>query len=640
MCGITGIYSLGEIVNPAVLSAMTDSLRHRGPDYSDTYINKDRTVGLGHTRLSIIDLSERANQPMASDDHRIQVSYNGEIYNYKEIQKELCSKGHVFKTTSDTEVLIKSYEEWGIECIHKFVGMFSLAIWDGRSNKLYLARDRVGIKPLYYYKEKNLFLFGSELKALMKHPDFSKRISMDGLALFLRYDYIRSPYTIFENTFKLEPGHYLCLHNGQLEKHRYWDISESYNAEPYNICEEEACEMFEETMLDSLRYRLVSDVPVGIFLSGGVDSSIVATLLQKNTPEPFKTFTIGFDEEKYNEAKWAKQLAQYLGTEHMEFHVSEDVALETVSRIPSIYDEPFGDSSSIPTCILSKLAREHVKVVMSGDGGDELFCGYKHYTKSLRLVDGISRTPKVIQNGLKTALSLLNVNRFEYAGKRLGLSSLTKRRKSYERNRAALLSIIKRDMPAMYRNRLGTWSPEDFPNIFKDGWSFEDKTFNADFAAVKNGDLLTQMLYADFNVWLPDDILTKIDRASMSTGLEAREPFLDHRLVQLASRIPPNLKYRNGENKYLLKRVLSRHIPAELYERPKKGFGSPVDSWLRGKLRPLVEHYLSAEETRKSGVFNSDEISKWKDRFYNHSSTGPRRIWNLLMFQMWYERWH
>lgn len=640
MCGITGIYSQSIPVDPSILWSMTRTLSHRGPDDSGTYVSEDGAVGLGHTRLSIIDLSERGRQPMASDDGRIQVSYNGEIYNYRELREELRSMGHVFRTGSDTEVLVRSYEQWGIECLHRFIGMFALAIWDGRENKLYIARDRVGIKPLYYYMENGLFLFGSELKAIMKHKDFSKRISMEGLALFLRYDYIRSPYTIFENTFKLEPGHYLCLYGGQMEKRRYWDITESYNMRPYDMCEEEACKMFEEIMVDSLKYRLVSDVPVGLFLSGGIDSSLMAMLLQKNISTPLKTFTIGFDDENYNEAGWAAKLADYLGTEHVESYVSEDEAIKTVSQIPSIYDEPFGDTSSVPTCAVSKLASEHVKVVMSGDGGDELFCGYNHYIKCMYLANMIEKVPGVVQSGLKAALSGLSVGRFEAVGRTLGISSLKKRRNSYDRNRGTLLKIIEKDMPEMYRCRRGTWAPECLPGLFKEAYQFHDETFDENFSAIESGDLLTQMLYTDFCVWLPDDILAKVDRASMSVGLEAREPFLDHRLVQFASRIPLGLKYRNGESKYLLKRVLSRHIPRELYERPKKGFSSPINKWLRGRLRPLVEEYLGVDAVRKSGVFNPDEISLWTEKFYKDFPVAPSRIWNLLMFQMWYDRWH
>ena len=640
MCGITGICSLGKTVNPVVLSAMTDALSHRGPDDSGTYVSEDGKVGLGHTRLSVIDLSQRGRQPMASDDGRIRVSYNGEIYNYREIRKELRSRGHVFRTDCDTEVLLRSYEQWGMECLYRFIGMFALAIWDGGKDSLYLARDRVGIKPLYYYREDGLFLFASELKSIMKHPDFSQRISTEGLALFLRNDYVASPYTIYENTFKLEPGHYLCLRNGHLEKCRYWDVTESYNAEPYDIGEEEACEMLEELLVDSLRHRLVSDVPVGLFLSGGIDSSLVATLLRKNFSEPLKTFTIGFSEEEYNEAGWAKKLARHLGTEHVEAYVSEKQAAEAVFDIPSIYDEPFADSSSIPTCAVSRLAREHVKVVMSGDGGDELFCGYTHYSKFLRFVEKIEKTPGILRNALKTALMGLSVGRFETLGKVPGLRSLARWNRSYARKRASILGVINGDMAEMYRRRTETWAPEDMPGFFEKTGGVHGEMFDADFAAIESADLQTQMLYADLNTWLPDDILTKVDRASMSTGLEAREPLLDHRVVSLSARIPKNLKYRDGESKYLLKKLLSRHIPEELYLRPKKGFGIPTDKWLKGEFKPLVKEYLGEDMIRKSGVFNPAEISRLTYKFYEDSSVGHTQIWNLLMFQMWHERWH
>ena len=638
MCGITGIYSPNTPVNPSVLSAMTDVLSHRGPDDSGTYVSGDGKVGLGHRRLSILDLSERGRQPMASDDGRIQVSYNGEIYNYRELREELRSKGHIFRTDCDTEVLIRSYEEWGMECLHRFVGMFALAIWDGRKDRLYLARDRVGMKPLYYYMQDGLFLFASELKSMTRHPGFPGRISPDGLALFLRYDYVRSPYTIYENTFKLEPGHYLCLENGEIEKHRYWDITEFWNMEPYDMDEDEAADMFEEIMADSLRYRLISDVPVGLFLSGGIDSSLAAVLLGKNVSAPLKTFTIGFHDKKYDEAGWAAELADYLGTEHIESYISEDEVMEIVSEIPSIYDEPFADTSSIPTCAVSKLASEHVKVAISGDGGDELFCGYNHYVKCMRMARVIEKTPGIAKKVLEASLGVLNVARFKTLGKISGLDLLRKRVSAYEKNRATLLNIISGDMAEMYRRRMGTWAPEALTDLFGKPSRVSDETFSESF--VEGGELLTGMLSADFSVWLPDDILAKVDRASMSVGIEAREPFLDHRLVQFAASLPLDLKYRDGEGKYLLKKVLSRHLPKELYERPKKGFASPVGDWLRGGLRPLVKEFLSPETVRRGGIFNAAEVSRQMEEFYGDPFARPKRIWNLLIFQMWYDRWH
>ena len=628
------------MIDPSVLRSMTDSLRHRGPDDSGTYVSEDRKVGLGHTRLSILDLSERGRQPMGSDDGRIQVSYNGEIYNYREIREELRSLGHVFRTECDTEVLVRAYEQWGIGCLDRFIGMFALAVWDGRKNELYLARDRVGIKPLYYYMENGLFLFASELKAIMKHPGFGKRISPDGLALFLRYDYVRSPHTIFENTFKLEPGHYLCLKNGEPRKRRYWDAAECWNAEPWDMDEEEACDMFEEILADSLRYRLVSDVPVGVFLSGGIDSSLVTSMLRKNSPEPLKTFTIGFEDDEYNEAVWARRVAEYLGTDHTELYVSEEDAVNMVFDLPYIYDEPFGDSSSVPTCAVSRLARESVKVVMSADGGDELFCGYNDYVKCMFYADAIGKTPGVIRGVMRKALEVLGPGAFGLLGKIPGFSSLRKAGGVYNRDRAILLSIMDRDMARMNRYRRGIWSSRDMPEVFGRTSGIHGETFAEEFSALENGELLPRMLYGDFRVWLPDDILTKVDKASMSTGLEARVPLLDHRFVSFAARVPTDLKYRNGETKYLMKKVLSRHLPEELYRRPKRGFSSPIDRWLRGKLRPVAEECLGEAAVRKSGVFDSSEVKRWKDGFYEKFTVGPRQIWNLLMFQMWHERWH
>ena len=638
MCGITGIYSSKEVVDPSVLSAMTEALSHRGPDDSGTYVNGN--VGLGHTRLSILDLSERGRQPMASDDGQIRVSYNGEIYNYGEIREELRSKGRVFRTDCDTEVLLRSYEEWGMECLHRFVGMFAFAVWDGRHGALYLARDRVGIKPLYYYMEDGLFLFASELKSMMKHPGFSGRISPDGLALFLRYDYVRSPHTIYENTFKLEPGYYLRLKDGELEKRAYWDVTEFWSAEPLDVGEEEACGMFEELMNDSIKHRLVSDVPVGLFLSGGIDSSLVAALVRRNVSGSFKTFTIGFDDEKYDEAAWAKELAAHLGTDHVEAYISEDEALRTVFDIPSIYDEPFADSSAIPTCVVSRLACGHVKVVMSADGGDELFCGYNNYLKCSRYAAAAGKLPSVAKRGLRAAISGLGAGAFAAAGRIPGLSRLRKLSGVWERERASLLAVIDGDMAEMNRHRRGIWSPRDMPEVFGRTSGVHQETFDEEFVALEDGDLLSRMLYGDFRIWLPDDILTKVDKASMSVGLEARVPLLDHRFVSFAARIPMNLKYRDGETKYLMKKVLSRHLPEELYRRPKKGFSSPVDRWLRSGLKPVVEEYLGPDAVRRSGVFDPGEVSRWKDGFYEKFTVGPRQIWNLLMFQMWHDRWH
>jgi len=638
MCGITGIYSPGTRIEQSVLSAMTQTLCHRGPDDSGTYIDTESDVGLGHTRLSIIDLSPRGKQPMSNSDGSITASYNGEIYNYREIREKLRRKGHSFTSDSDTEVVVKAYEQWGMNCLREFVGMFALAIWDARKKTLFLARDRAGVKPLYYYRGGGLFLFASELKSIMKHPGFSRRISRHGLFLFLRYNYVRSPHTIFEDTFKLEPGHYISVRNGEVTKHKYWNIADYYNMPLLAGSEEEITEELEGILVDSFKYRLVSDVPVGLFLSGGIDSSLVAALLQKNLSTPVKTFTIGFSEKKHNEAHHAKKIAEYLGTDHTEHYISQDEALEIVPKLPLIYDEPFSDNSVIPTYLVSQIARQRVKVALSADGGDELFCGYKHYARNLSRCSTFEKIPHVLRRAMGLGLSLLTPERFDRVAGLVPVGSLKRLGPGYSKRRGAFLCINSDNMTGMYKFSHGTWSPKEIMGILGESSEVGDSTFEEQFRAVEENGFMTQMLAADFGVWLPDDVLTKVDRASMSVGLESREPLLDHRIAEFAARIPPEYKYRNGESKYILRKVLEKYLPVKLFDREKMGFGSPVNSWVGGKLLPLVRDYLSESAIKRDGIFNSDAVSEWMNKFYNNEITG-KRVWNLLVFQMWKEQW-
>lgn len=638
MCGITGIYSPGKRVEQSVLSAMTRTLRHRGPDDSGSYIDSKSDVGLGHTRLSIIDLSAKGRQPMSNPNGTVTASYNGEIYNYREIRKELEGKGHRFASDSDTEVVLKSYEQWGMDCLHRFIGMFALAIWDARKQTLFLARDRAGVKPLYYYRENGLFLFASELKSIMKHPAFKGEIDRYGLSLFLRYDYIRSPHTIFQNTFKLEPGHWMSVRKAETEKHRYWSITDFYNAPSHTGSEEEITEELERILVDSFKYRLVSDVPVGLFLSGGIDSSIVAALLQKNLSAPIKTFTIGFDSKKHNEAHHAKKIAEYLGTDHTEHYISEEEALEIVPKLPSIYDEPFADNSGIPTYLVSQIARRDVKVVLSADGGDELFCGYNHYTSYLKTAERAGRIPKILLNAISAGLTALTAERFERMVNLTGVDYIKRLRRGYIKRRGAFLRMNAGDMAGMFRYAVGTWRDEEIAGIFARGDRFDDDTFSEQFRQVKKGGLMSRMLAADFEVWLPDDILTKVDRAAMRVGLESREPLLDHRLMEFTAGIPSEYKYRNGESKYILKKVLEKHLPRELFDRGKMGFGAPINDWLQGKLLPLVQDHLCEDRIKNDGIFNPKAVSDWVGKFHKHAFDG-KRIWNLLVFQMWKEKW-
>lgn len=638
MCGITGIYSPGTKIDQFILSAMTKTLYHRGPDDLDTYIDTTNDVGLGHTRLSIIDLSSKGKQPMSNSDGSITASYNGEIYNYRELRELLKQEGHSFISDSDTEVVVKAYEQWGMDCLHRFIGMFALAIWDARKETLFLIRDRAGVKPLYYYKKNGLFLFASELRSMMQHPKFDKKLNTYGLSLFLKYNYIRSPHTIFENTFKLEPGHYISVRKGEVKNHRYWNVADYHNMVPHTGSEQEIADELEKILIDSFKYRLVSDVPVGLFLSGGIDSSIVATLLQKNLSKPIKTFTIGFNENKYNEAHYAKRVAEYLGTDHTEHYISEEEALEIVPKLPSIYDEPFGDNSIIPTYLVSEIAKKQVKVALSADGGDELFCGYEHYAKNLNRYNSFKEIPQVMQRAISGGLSVLTPERFSNTVEFTRINYLKRFSQGYAKKRDIFLCINENDMQGMFRSVQGVWKPAEIMEILDGSLQFEDKTFEEQFRSVEKNGILTQMLTADFSIWLPDDILTKVDRASMSVGLESREPFLDHRLVEFTARIPSEYKYRNGETKYILKKLLERYLPREMFDRRKMGFSSPVNIWLGTKLRPLVQDYLNENSIRQDGFFKPDVVTRWVDKFYKNEIKG-KRIWNLLVFQMWKEQW-
>ena len=467
MCGIVGFCSNYKRTDVEVLTSMRDALTHRGPDDMGTYIDTENNVGLAHRRLSILDLSPLGHQPMSNEKGSIWVTYNGEIYNYKEVREELIRIGYTFKSNSDTEVLIKAFEQWGIECINKFIGMFAIAVWDKRTKKLYLIRDRVGVKPLYYYRKNGVFLFGSELKALMKHPDFHKEIDYNILPLYLRYGFISSPHTIFKNTFKIRPGHYLCVSNNSITEVKYWDIADYYNAVPLNKSEDEVAEELEDILIDSFKYRLISDVPVGVFLSGGIDSTIVTTLLQKNIDTKLKTFTIGFIEDRFNEAESAKKIAKFLGTDHTEYYLSEKDALEIIHKLPDIYDEPFGDQSGIPTYLVSKLARRDVTVALSADGGDELFCGYRRYRSIIKIKDFISNYPKPIKKSFMKVFSSIDPDKIDnfYRSFSFLLPKMNEAKDTFIKWRNMLQEYNDGNIIEMYRYNLSKWNPLDISDL-------------------------------------------------------------------------------------------------------------------------------------------------------------------------------
>ncbi len=620
---------------------MTDCLYKRGPDDSGFFVDSNNNIGLGHRRLSILDLSPAGHQPMANDDQTIWIVFNGEVYNFAEIRKELEVKDYKFKSNSDTEVIIKSYQEWGIDCIKKFRGMFAFAIWDEKKEKLFLVRDRAGVKPLYYYFKDNLLLFSSELKSFHKHPKFEKEINFSALALFLQFGYISAPYTIFDNAYKVKPGHYLEFNkDGSFKEKKYWDIVDFYLAEKTDKTEEKIEEELEQILTESFKYRMVSDVPVGVFLSGGIDSSLVTALLQKNSKIPLKTFTIGFNEKEYDEAPHAKKIAEHLKTDHHELYCAAKDALEIIPKLPEIYDEPFGDSSAIPTYLVSKFAREKVAVALSADAGDELFCGYSSYKSLSEHYRVISRTNSLL---LSCCSFLLHVIPSVFLSNIYNLFSFMLPRQTNVSNKIyKFKKIIKykgeKLLPALVKNGHSHWLEDQISTLLKKQYRPLLTNFS-EFDKVKDLDPMTQMQAVDFKTYLPDDILVKVDRAAMAVSLESREPLIDHKIAEYIAQVPIDLKYKNGQSKYILRKILYKYVPKELLERPKQGFAIPMDKWLKNDLKPLLEKYLSEERIKKQGIFDEKYIKESLGGYLSGKSDSAYKFWFLLVFQMWYEKY-
>lgn len=643
MCGIVGIWSAKGRVDTEILKLMTDSLAHRGPDDSGIYIDQQNRIGLGHRRLSILDLSPLGHQPMSNDDGSIWITYNGEVYNFNEIRNELIKKGYSFKSNTDTEVVIKSYEEWGIECVHKFIGMFAFGIWDRSEKKLYLLRDRAGVKPLYYYHKNGYFLFGSELKAFMRYPEFNREIDYNVLPLYIRYGYVPAPYTIFKDTYKLKPGHYLRVSEyNNIEEIKYWDAVDFYLQDPIKKPENAILEELEGLLIQSFKYRLVSDVPVGVFLSGGIDSSILTALLQKNIDAKLKTFSIGFYENEFNEAEWAKKIANYLGTDHTEFYISAKEAYDVIRLLPEIYDEPLADNSVIPTYLISKLTRNVATVALSADGGDELFCGYRRYLHVNKAYTLFSRTPSLIKRTIIKGLDVFNPDIVDiiYRSLHFALPRTEHFKDKYAKIRQMLKSIHQDELTDMYKEVASLWTSEDLRKVIKqenksDNHNYFEETFNR----LKDCDLLTRMMVTDFKTYLADDILTKLDRATMSVGLEGRDPFLDHRIVEYTARIPMDLKYKSGQSKYILRRILYKQVPRKLLERPKQGFNAPLQHWFKKDLSELLKNYLNEERIKREGTFNAKAVDALVKDYIKGSSVNINTLWSLLMYEMWKERW-
>lgn len=628
MCGIAGYIDFRQRTLPETVGKMLRTLLHRGPDdMGSQYFNHSNvTIGMGQTRLSIIDLSEAAHQPMNYKD--LCIVFNGEIYNYKEIRKELESMGHSFHSNSDTEVIIHAYDFWGEEFVNKLIGMFVIAIYDKIKGTFLIFRDRAGVKPLFYYWHEGLFVFGSELKALMAHPSFAKEIDGNAVPLYFDFGYIPAPHSIFKNTFKLEPGKYIKvnLSGNDLSQYDYWNVDSFYVRPKLKISYSDAKEQVHNLLISSCNYRMIADVPVGIFLSGGYDSSLVTSILQKDRTEKLKTFTIGFQEGN-NEAPYARQIAHYLGTDHTEFICTTREAQDIIPDLPYYFDEPFADSSAIPTILVSMVARTKVKVALSADAGDELFAGYTDYYKLYRHATVLNKIPHPLNPIIKPSLSFLA--RLLHSGRPVTSHKLLSIGKALNQNRkvqATQLRKMASSLPAFYRQRL-----------FNYGVLAYKTKFDNDFSRFAS--ILDIALAIDYEMYLQNDILNKVDRSTMSVSLEGREPLLDHRLAEFVIQLPDEFKYNNHQGKIILKDIVRDYIPKHLIDRPKTGFSVPIYKWLKGDLYFLIDEYLNEKSIKESRLFDYKFVSLMVREFKNDKFYYKPIIWKLLMFQMWFSRW-
>jgi asparagine synthase (glutamine-hydrolysing) len=620
MCGIAGFIAqdnfLDEHESNVVLDRMCRRIAHRGPDDQGAFL--EGAVALSMRRLSIIDLSG-GNQPMSGCDGRATIVFNGEIYNYRELQRELEARGHEFKTHSDTEAILHAYEEYGAGCVNQLRGMFAFAIWDAQRRQLFIARDRAGKKPLYYtVTPSNTLLFASELKSLREHPEFRGEMNVEALDAYLTFGYVPDPLTIFRDVHKLPPGHHLTFADGRVRVEQYWDFTYDEARQEPARSEEDYLEELRALLDESVRMRLVADVPLGAFLSGGVDSSTVVGLMARHTGQPVKTFSIGFREDSFNELKYARVAAKHFGTDHRELIVTPDVC-NLVDELVWYFDEPFADQSAIPTYLVSKLAREHVKVVLSGDGGDELFAGYTRYATDQRR-SPFAHLPRVLRHGVMQPLS----RRLPHGA--WGRNYLHKvASEPLDRYIEDVSIFTKLNKPSLYT--------ADFRRQL--GESEAASLFREHAARTRSTDPLDKLLYLDSKTYLPGDILTKVDRMSMAVSLEARVPLLDHKLIEFVTRIPASMKMKGTETKHIFKRAVEGIVPAEILNRPKQGFGVPINEWINAQLRERIRDTFSDTRTRERGYTDPRYVDVLLDEHERGRRDHSWALWALLMLELW-----
>jgi asparagine synthase (glutamine-hydrolysing) len=644
MCGIAGFLDSrrrASAEQAAVRTrAMTDAIAYRGPNDGDVWCDAEAGIALGHRRLSIIDLTQAGHQPMHSACGRYVISYNGEVYNAEELRPELVTLGARFRGHSDTEVMLEGFAHWGVAAtVRRLAGMFAFALWDRQDRRLWLVRDRMGIKPLYWSCIDGQLLFGSELKALRAHPDARFEIDRDAVPAFLRFNYVPAPLSIYRGINKLQPGYLLSFAAGDAEPRvePYWSLDAAVaagHANSFHGTDDEAIAALEALLGKVVGQHLMSDVPLGAFLSGGIDSSAVVALMQAQSSTPVKTFTIGFGEADYNEARHAKAVAKHLGTEHHELYVSPDDALDIIPRLPDYYDEPFSDSSQIPTCVVSALTRKHVTVSLSGDGGDEVFGGYTRYLTARSFQRFAGSVPRPVRSWAASLLRAASTDTLD----RLAFVLPAHVRPSHAGDRLhKLAEVLDETEDGFYRRLVSQWwRPEQVvPGAREPRGLIWDDTVRQHLP-----DLIDRLQYLDMLTYLPDDILTKVDRASMVVALEARVPLLDHRVVEFAWRLPQSLKIRGGQGKWILRQILYRHVPQKLIDRPKTGFGVPIGAWLRGPLRAWAEELLAPERLSRDDLLSPEPVRRMWAEHLGGKRNWQYPLWTVLMLQAWRERWH